>query len=119
MGFYVKVKLLARGVILLFFLATNPWIFIILIFLNSLLEQAGSPAYLGIMKEIYSDDYRGRAMGYVRMEMAIVAAFASYLGGFLLDHFSYRYIFPLGAMFGILSVTYFGKIKIFFIWIFW
>jgi len=65
------------------------------------------------MKEIYSDDYRGRAMGYVRMEMAIVAAFASYLGGFLLDHFSYRYIFPLGAMFGILSVTYFGKIKIY------
>jgi len=113
MGFYVKVKLLARGVILLFFLAINPWIFIILIFLNSLLEQAGSPAYLGIMKKIYSDDYRGRAMGYVRMEMAIVAVFASYLGGFLLDHFSYRYIFPLGAMFGILSVTYFGKIKIY------
>jgi len=112
MGFYVKVKLLARGVILLFFLAINPWIFIILIFLNSLLEQAGSPAYLGIMKKIYSDDYRGRAMGYVRMEMAIVAVFASYLGGFLLDHFSYRYIFPLGAMFGILSVAYFGKIKI-------
>ena len=111
MDFYVKVKLLARAVILLAFLAINPWIFIFIVFLNSLLEQAGSPAYVGIMKKIYSDDYRGRAMGYVRMEMAIVAVFASYLGGFLLDHFSYRYIFPLGAIFGIISVAFFGRIK--------
>ena len=44
--------------------------------------------------------------------MAIAAVFTSYLGGFLLDHFSYRYIFPLGAIFGILSLTYFGKIKV-------
>ena len=112
MGFYVKVKLLARAVILFAFLAVNPWIFILLVALNSLLEQAGSPAYVRIMKEIYSDDYRGRAMGYVRMEMALAAVFTAYLGGFLLDHFSYRYIFPLGAVFGILSVTYFGKIKV-------
>lgn len=111
-GFFVKVKLLARGVILFAFLAINPWIFILLVFLNSLLEQAGSPAYAGIMKKIYSDDYRGRAMGYVRMEMAIVAVFVSYLGGFLLDHFSYRYIFPVGAIFGILSVTFFGRIRV-------
>lgn len=112
MDFFVKVKLLARAVILFAFLAINPWIFILLVFLNSLLEQAGSPAYVGIMKKIYSDDFRGRAMGYVRMEMAIVAVFASYLGGFLLDHFSYRYIFPLGAIFGILSVASFGRIKV-------
>ena len=112
MGFFVKVKLLARAVILFAFLAINPWIFILLVFLNSLLEQAGSPAYVRIMKEIYSDDYRGRAMGYVRMEMALVAVFTAYLGGFLLDHFSYRYIFPVGAVFGILSVTYFGRIKV-------
>ena len=111
-GFFVKVKLLARGVILFAFLAINPWIFILLVFLNSLLEQAGSPAYAGIMKKIYSDDYRGRAMGYVRMEMAIVAVFVSYLGGFLLDHFSYRYIFPVGAIFGILSVAFFGRIRV-------
>ncbi len=112
MGFYVKVKLLARSVILFAFLAVNPWIFILLVALNSLLEQAGSPAYVRIMKEIYSDDYRGRAMGYVRMEMALAAVFTAYLGGFLLDHFSYRYIFPVGAVFGILSVAYFGKIKV-------
>ncbi|MCD6256874.1 MFS transporter, partial [Candidatus Aerophobetes bacterium] len=92
MGFFVKVKLLARAAILLTAVATNPWIFIIIVFINSLLEQAGSPAYVGIMKRVYSDNYRARAMGYVRTEMAIVAIFASYIGGFLLDHFSYRYI---------------------------
>ncbi len=112
MGFLMKVKLLARAIILFAFLAINPWIFILLVFLNSLLEQAGSPAYVRIVKEIYSDDYRGRVMGYVRMEMALAAVFTAYLGGFLLDHFSYRYIFPLGAIFGVLSVIYFGKIKV-------
>jgi len=112
MDLYVKIKLLARAVILFAFLAINPWIFILLVALNSLLEQAGSPAYVRIMKEIYSDDYRGRAMGYVRMEMALAIVFTAYLGGFLLDHFSYRYIFPLGAVFGIISVIYFGKIKV-------
>ena len=35
-----------------------------------------------------------------------------FLGGFLLDHFSYRYIFPLGAIFGVLSVAFFGRIKV-------
>ncbi len=109
---YVKIKLLARAIILFAFLAINPWIFILLVFLNSLLEQAGSPAYVRIMKEIYSDDYRGRAMGFVKMEMAIAAVFTAYLGGFLLDHFSYRYIFPLGAVFGILSLAFFGRIKV-------
>jgi len=112
MGFFVKVKLLARAAILLTAVATNPWIFIIIVFINSLLEQAGSPAYVGIMKRVYSDNYRARAMGYVRTEMAIVAIFASYIGGFLLDHFSYRYIFPIGALFGLLSIASFGKIKV-------
>ncbi len=112
MDLYVKIKLVSKAVILFAFLAVNPWSFILLVALNSLLEQAGSPAYVMIMKEIYSDDYRGRVMGYVRMEWALVAVFTAYLGGFLLDHFSYRYVFPVGAVFGIISVIYFGRIKV-------
>jgi len=112
MQFFIWIKTLARTVIFLMFLAINPWVFIIIVFLNAFFEQAGSPAYTGIMKEIYPDSHRGRAMGYVRGEQAISAIFACYIGGILLDRISYRYIFPLSAIIGLLSLFFFAKIKV-------
>lgn len=112
MHFFLFIKFLARIVLLLMCLAVNPFIFIFVVFLNSLLEQAGSPAYVGIIKQIYPEEYRGRAMGYVRVEQAISAIFACWIGGILLDHYNYQYIFPLSALLGIFSLNYFRKIKI-------
>jgi len=112
MRFFILVKMIARVSIFLMFFAVDPWFFIVVVFLNALFELAGSPAYAGIMKEIYPDSFRGRAMGYVRSEQAISAVFASYIGGILLDRISYRYIFPLATIAGILSLLYFGRIKI-------
>ena len=111
MKFFLRVKILARAAIFLMVLAINPWIFIAVVFLNALFEQAGSPAYTGIMKEIYPDSLRARAMGYVASEHALSAIFACYIGGFLLDRMSYRYIFPLAALIGIYSLAHFRKIK--------
>jgi len=111
MKFFIWVKLLARTMIFLMAIAVNPWIFIALVFLNSFFEQAGSPAYTGIMKEIYPDGFRGRAMGYAASEQALSAILACLIGGVLLDRISYRYVFPLAATIGIFSLTYFGKIK--------
>lgn len=111
MKFFLWVKIWARVILFLMILAVNPWIFIVIVFLNALFEQAGSPAYTGIMKEIYPDSFRGRVMGYVAGEQAIFAIFACYIGGALLDRISYRYIFPLAAIIGIYSLAYFRKIK--------
>jgi len=111
MKFLLRVKILARATIFLMVLAVNPWVFIAVVFLNALFEQAGSPAYTGIMKEIYPDSFRGRAMGYVASEQALSAIFACYIGGVLLDRMSYRYIFPLAAVIGIYSLAHFRKIK--------
>ena len=99
MHFFLFIKFLARIVLLLMCLAVNPFIFIFVVFLNSLFEQAGSPAYVGIIKQIYPEEYRGRAMGYVRVEQAISAIFACWIGGILLDHYNYQYIFPLSAFY--------------------
>ncbi len=111
MKFFLWVKILARVILFLMIFAINPWIFIVVVFLNALFEQAGSPAYTGIMKEIYPDSFRGRVMGYVAGEQAIFAIFACYIGGILLDRINYRYIFPLAALIGISSLAYFRKIK--------
>lgn len=112
MPFVVRMKGTAR--ILLFFmvLAVNPWMFIFLVLLYWIFEMAGSPAYTGIMKEIYSDEHRGKAMGYVRVEMAMAMIGSSWLGGFLLDRFSYRYVFPVGAIFGLLALLSFRRIRV-------
>jgi len=112
MQFFIWIKILARTVLFLMFFAVSPWAFIIIVFLNVFFEQAGSPAYTGIMKEIYPDSYRGRAMGYIRAEQAISAIFACYIGGVLLDRISYGYIFPLAAIIGLLSLVFFAKIKV-------
>jgi len=112
MRFFILIKILARAVLFLMFFAINPWVFIVVVFLNAFFEQAGSPAYTGIMKEIYPDSLRGRAMGYVRGEQAISAILACYIGGVLLDRVSYRYIFPLAAIIGLLSLSYFARIKV-------
>lgn len=112
MHFFILIKFLARIVLFLMCLAINPFVFIIVVFLNSFFEQAGSPAYVGIMKQIYPENYRGRSMGYVRVERAISAIFACWIGGILLDHYSYRYIFALSALLGVFSLNYFRKIKI-------
>jgi len=111
MKFFIWVKLLARTMIFLMAIAANPWIFIALVFFNAFFEQAGSPAYMGIMKEVYPDGFRGRTMGYAASEQALSAIFACLIAGVLLDRMSYRYVFPLAATIGIFSLTYFGKIK--------
>jgi len=82
MHFFILIKFLARIVLFLMFLAINPYIFIVIVFLNSFFERAGSPAYVGIIKQIYPENYRGRSMGYVRVERAVSAIFASIFSGF-------------------------------------
>ncbi len=114
MPFLVKVKGIARFILLLMFFAVTPRIFVILVLLYWFFEMAGSPAYTGIIKDIYPTEHRGKAMGYVRVEMSLAAILAAYIGGHLLNlgPQSYRWVFPLGAVFGLLALASFRKIEV-------
>ena len=112
MPFVTRMKGIARMLLFLMVLAVNPWAFIFLVFLYWFFEMAGAPAYVGIMKEIYSEEHRGKAMGYVRVEMAMAMIFSSWLGGLLLDRLTYRYLFPAGAVFGLLALLSFRRIRV-------
>ncbi len=114
MPFLVKVMGIARGSLLFMFLAVNSWLFVIFVLLFWFFEMAGSPAYTGVMKDIYPSEHRGKAMGYVRVEMSLAVVLAVYVGGHLLniDPQSYRWVFPLGAVFGLLSLASFRKIEV-------
>ncbi len=112
MPFIIRMKGTARVLLFLMVLVVNPWAFIFIVFLYWFFEMAGSPAYAGIMKEIYSEKHRGKAMGYVRVEMGMAMIVSSWLAGLLLDRFSYRYVFPAGAVFGLFALLSFRRIRV-------
>ncbi len=113
MPFLVKVKGIARVLLFLMSFAINPWFFVVLILFYWFFELAGSPAYTGIMKDIYPGEHRGKAMGYARVEMGLASILAA-IGGHLLNigPQSYRWVFPLGAVFGLLALFFFRKIEV-------
>ncbi len=106
---------IARLLMLLMFLATNSFFYCFLVLLSYILEGVGTPAYGGIMKEVYPEGKRTEAMGYVRMFVYGAMMVSTLLFGFFLDHFgkdSYRFLFPLGSLFGVGAILSFRRIKI-------
>ena len=112
MAFVVGTKRIARVILFLMAFASKPWVFLVILFFYWFFEYAGTPAYGGIMKDIYPEEHRGKAMGYVRVELALASILSTYLCGMLLDVVSYRLVFPLGAMVGIIAINFFRKIPI-------
>jgi MFS family permease len=69
------------------------------------------PGYVEIMQRIYPDAYRGRAMAYVRVGYTACITLMTPLFGGLLDVWSYQYLFPIVAVFGVLSGLAFGGVR--------
>ncbi|MBU6390722.1 MAG: MFS transporter [Planctomycetes bacterium] len=107
--------LLARSLFLSMFFVKNPLIFTSIIVCAAILESMAMPAYSSVMKEVYHENYRGKAMGYVRFFCNIATVLASFVGGYLLDMGNgsfYKFVFPAGAVFGMMSSFLFKKIRI-------
>jgi len=108
-------KVVARSLFFLMPLVHTPSFYVGIFAVSSILETVGNPVYSGIVKEIYPDKHRGKTMGYVKVVMSISIIFASFIGGRLLDVWGdngFRYLFPIGAVFGIIGISTFRKIKI-------
>src|SRR3990172_2620673 len=107
--------LISRSLFISMFFVKNPVIFTAIIVCAAILESMAMPAYSSVMKEVYHENYRGKAMGYVRFFCNMSTVVASFAGGYLLDLGNgtfYRFIFPAGAAFGMTSSLLFRKIKI-------
>jgi len=112
MVFTVRTKTLARLLFLLMFCVTKPTYYVLLVIAYWFLEFGGTPTYIRVIEEIYPQEDRGKALGYVRVELALAAIIFSYLGGWLLDKISYRVVFPLGAVVGVLALLFFRQIPL-------
>ena len=56
----------SRSLYLAVFFVKNPLIFTSIVVCAAVLESMAMPAYSSVMKEVYHENYRGKAMGYVR-----------------------------------------------------
>lgn len=102
-----------RAVLFSMFFITTPFVYTITIFIFMLITAIPFPSYASVMKTNYPDKERGKLMGYVRVGSASFWIISSIAAGWFLERstYNYRYIFPVAAVFGILSALEFGRIK--------
>ncbi|MDO8445460.1 MAG: MFS transporter [Deltaproteobacteria bacterium] len=104
---------IGRALILGMFFVSTPFNYTLLIFFYMVITAIPFPSYAYVMKANYPDDQRGHLMSYVRLGNAGMWILASAIGGWVLEKGTgnYRYLFPVAAVFGILSAFEFGRIK--------
>lgn len=104
---------LGRLLLILMPLAATGNIFVAFIVGLQLIATVSTPAYTSLMRDIYPDHTRGRMMGYVRVVVQAMAFLATLVTGRLLDaHISFRYLFPIAGLFGILAGWAFYKVRL-------
>lgn len=103
-----------RAILLFMLLVTTPGWFTFVIMLYMVVTAIPFPSYASIMKTNYPDAVRGTLMSYIRLGIALVWIAASAFGGWFLERstFNFRYLFPMAALFGMLSAFSFGAIRI-------
>jgi MFS transporter, DHA1 family, inner membrane transport protein len=103
---------LGRLLLLLMPLAATGNAFVAFIVGLQLIATVSTPAYTSLMRDIYPDNARGRLMGYVRVIAQSMAFLATLITGRLLDaHVSFRYLFPVAGVFGLLAAWAFFKVR--------
>ena len=104
----------ARGLIGLLAFASTPGSYLVVVSAFNILINLSPPAYGSIMRTNYSDEHRGRLMGNVRIIIVVVSAAFSSLAGIILaaDEAIIRWLFPVAAVFGVISSLTFRTIKV-------
>jgi MFS transporter, DHA1 family, inner membrane transport protein len=102
---------ISRGLFLVIAFATTPLPFVLIVVAFWIIVALPVPGYAEVMRKIYPDAYRGRAMAYVRVVMTATMTIMTPIAGQLLDIVGYQILFPIAAIFGILSGLAFGRIR--------
>jgi MFS family permease len=101
---------IARSIFLLTIFATTPLSFALIVSATQLIATISSPAYAAVIQEIYPDSRRGQIMSYTRAALLTASVLATFAVGPLLEHVSFRWVFPVAALFGIASAWVFAQV---------
>lgn len=111
MPFMMAAWSIGRGLFVLMLFVTTPEVFVLIVVAHWLIVSLCVTGYVQVMRAIYPDAVRGRAMAYVRVGFTACATIMTPLFGQWLDIASYQILFPLAAIFGVLSGLSFGHVK--------
>lgn len=89
---------------------SGPAAFVACACLAQFLVPVHSPAYTEVMRQIYPEEIRGKAMGSVKMVSSVSTMLAASLGGKLLDLVGFRVIFPVAAVAGVTASWVFSQV---------
>lgn len=113
MPFCVYSWTFARALFFGMFLVTQAWQFVLLIGSAQIIGSISGPAYTSLMKDIYPDEERGRAMGLVRVGSYSAVLVVSFIAGHLLDSgVPFKWIFPAAAVIGIAGAWCFSRVPV-------
>jgi predicted MFS family arabinose efflux permease len=89
---------------------TGPAAFVACACLAQFLTPVHGPPYAEVMRQIYPEEIRGKAMGSVRMGSSIATMMAAGIGGKLLDVVGFQPIFPVAALAGVAASWIFSQV---------
>lgn len=113
MPFCVYSWIFARALFFGMLLVTQAWQFVLLIGTAQIIGSISGPAYTALMKDIYPDEERGRAMGLVRMGAYGALLVVSFIAGHLLDAgVPFKWVFPSAAVVGIAGAWCFSRVPV-------
>ena len=113
MPFCVYSWTFARALFFGMLVVTQAWQFVLLIGLAQIIGSISGPAYTALMKDIYPDEERGRAMGLVRVGSYSAVLIVSLIVGHLLDSgVPFKWVFPVAAAVGIVGAWCFSRVPV-------
>ncbi|MBN1459668.1 MAG: MFS transporter [Armatimonadetes bacterium] len=104
--------IISRAFYLLMPLAVVAPTFVAIAMLAAAMGSLAAPAYAAVIRDAYPVERRGFLMGLVRVCWVAGSMSGALSGGFLLEHFSYRWLFPVLALLGIAGVGAFARIGV-------
>jgi MFS family permease len=102
---------IGRGLFVLAPLIVAPQPFAVIVILHYLCVSIPVTGYVEVMREIYPTAMRGSLMAYVRVGFTATATILTPLAGQLLDVWGYPILFPIAALFGVMSGVLFGRLN--------
>jgi len=105
---------LGRGLLLLIALPISPVMISVVFALGGFISALTFPVYSQVLKLNYTDEFRGRAMSYVRVGISASTILFSVITGYILSYYPHlvNYLFAFSSLFGILAAWEFNKIHV-------
>jgi len=102
--------LVGRGAFLLTAFAYNANSLLVIFTLFWVMEAWPSPAYFQMIQIIYPIEQRGRILAAVRVGFVALILVLTPLAGWMLDHWGYRALLPLGGVSGLCATLIFNTV---------